>query len=271
MQRLFALGTLLFFLSCDEQKEPIEPFTPPEGERVILIEEFTGIGCTNCPKGSREIESLLTQYPDNLVAVSIHAGFFSDTSTFSFGKYDFRTEEGAALYNYIGAPLGYPSASINRTPVAGDLQLSLNQWSSAINRDIQVDPAVEILLDVSYDAGSRLLVVNTSTVAKENISGDLRLSIMLTESGIVDAQDDLEFGGINYNYVHNHVLRDMLTPATGETLSNSVMTGQVLPKSYSVTLPAQWVAENMEVIAFVSSDNANGIPVLQAAHSHVIE
>ncbi len=29
---------------------------------------------------------------------------------------------------------------------------------------------------------------------------------MLTESGIIDAQDDLEAGGIVLDYVHKHVL-----------------------------------------------------------------
>ncbi len=62
----------------------IEPFVP-SGNRVVLLEEFTGKGCTNCPKGSRELENLLTQFPNNLVAVSLHAGFFANPQFFPLG------------------------------------------------------------------------------------------------------------------------------------------------------------------------------------------
>ena len=71
------LFTIVFLVSCEEQKKVIEPFVP-SGNRVVLIEEFTGKGCTQCPKGSRELENLLTLFPDNLVAVSIHAGPFAN-------------------------------------------------------------------------------------------------------------------------------------------------------------------------------------------------
>jgi hypothetical protein len=63
---------VLSLYACEENRRVIVPFVP-EGDKVVLLEEFTGKGCTNCPKGSREIENLLTIFPDNLIAVSIHA------------------------------------------------------------------------------------------------------------------------------------------------------------------------------------------------------
>lgn len=258
------------FISCDEQKRAIIPFVP-EGDRVILLEEFTGKGCTNCPKGSREIENLLLQFPENLVAVSIHAGFFANPENFPIGQYDLRTDEGEFLYGYIGSPLGYPSGSVNRTPVGSELQLSLNQWGSAISQLLQEEQAAEIILTTEYNATTRELKVETTNVAREAISGEIRLSIMLTESGIVDAQDDVEAGGIVLDYVHRHVLRDMLTPAAGEVLATNFIQNQSVSKSYTTILPANWVAEEMDVIAFISVVNGNSFPVLQAARAHVME
>ncbi|MEO6132215.1 MAG: Omp28-related outer membrane protein, partial [Saprospiraceae bacterium] len=178
-------------LSCDEQKRVIVPFVPA-GNRVVLLEEFTGKGCTNCPKGSREIENLLTLFPNNLVAVSLHAGFFADPAVFQIGQYDLRTPEGETLYAYIGAPLGYPSGVIDRTPVGGEMQLSANQWSSAISAAIQEEPAVDLSIERTYDVASRLLTVTVNGIGKANVTGDIRVSVMITESGIIDAQDDLE-------------------------------------------------------------------------------
>jgi hypothetical protein len=268
--RFGMLGVVVALSSCDEQYRVIEPFVPA-GNRVVLLEEFTGKGCTNCPKGSREIESLLLQFPNNLVAVSIHAGFFANPQFFPLGQYDLRTEEGEFLYGYLGPNLGYPAGVVDRVPVNGDMQTSLNQWASAITSEIQEEPAVDLSLAKTYTSDSRELSVTVSGIGKQALSGEIRLSVMLTESGIVDAQDDIEAGGIVPDYVHKHVLRDMLTPAAGAPVLNNITIGQVFSQTYLFTVPATWVDDNMEIIAFVSLVNGSDFPVLQAISDHLTE
>lgn len=260
----------LMFSGCYEEQRVIQPFVPT-GNRVVLIEEFTGKGCTNCPKGSRELENLLTQFPNNLVAVSLHAGFFANPSFFPLGTYDLRTEEGEFLIEYLSQPLGYPSGVVNRTPVNGDMQISLNQWASAITSAIQVPPAIDISIVRTYDVQSRQLVVTVSGIGKETLSGEIRLSIMLTESGIIDAQDDFEAGGIVEDYEHKHVLRDMMTPVTGAPVLSAITTGQTFSETFTKTLDDSWDADKMEIIAFVSLVNGSVFPVLQAASVHLAE
>jgi hypothetical protein len=268
----FFILILLALLSCDEKERVIVPFVP-SGNRVVLLEEFTGKGCTNCPKGSREIENLLNQFPNNLVPVSIHAGFFADPEFFPLGTYDFRTEEGEFLYSYLGPNEGYPAGVVDRTPRGGHMQIGLQQWASAISNDIQVPPSVDIAVTRSYDAGTRQLNVTIEGIGKGNVTADLRLSVMLTESGIVDWQDDMEHTPTHIDsfYVHNHVLRGMLTPASGEPFASSLSTGETFSKSYTTTLNDQWMADNMDIIAFVSAVDGNNIPVLQAAHVKLTE
>ena len=271
MYKICLFGLLLVFSGCDEQWRVIEPFVPA-GNRVVLLEEFTGVGCTNCPKGSREIENLLTQFPDNLIAVSIHAGFFADTNIFNFGKYDFRTEEGQFLFGYLGPNLGYPAGVVDRTPVNGDMQIGRNQWASAITTQIQDQPAVELGIEKSFNSSTRELVITINGIGKENVSGEIRLSALVTESGVVDAQDDQEADpNIVLDYIHNHVLRDMFTPASGAPLFNDLIVGQTFSQTYSIILDSSWVPENMEIVAFASVVNGNSFPVLQAASAHVTE
>src|SRR5687768_3900703 len=257
----------IFILSCEEQKRVIEPFVPT-GNRVVLLEEFTGKGCTNCPKGSREIENLLTLFPDNLVAVSIHAGFFANPDLFPIGQYDLRPPQAQELYNLLGPNLGYPAGVVNRTLVNGDMQLGANQWASAISREIQTAPAIELSIVKEYNAVSRELEVTVTGVAKQDLSGDIRLGVMLTESGIVDAQDDQEFGGIDTNYVHKHVLRTMLTPVSGVAVGNNFISGQPFTQTFSTILEPNWNVDEMEIIAFVSNVQGTAFPVLQAASVH---
>jgi hypothetical protein len=264
------LALCLIFTGCFEDQKNIVPFVP-SGNRVVLLEEFTGKGCTNCPKGSRELDNLLTQFPDNLIAVSLHAGFFANPNFFPLGVYDLRTDEGEFLINYLSQPIGYPSGVVNRTPISGEMQLGLNQWASAITAAIQVPPAIELSIVRTYDAASRQLVVTVNGIGKETLSGDIRISVMLTESGIIDAQDDFEAGGIVPDYVHKHVLRDMMTPATGASVLTGIAVGETFSQTYTTTLDTAWVADDMEIIAFASQVNGSDFPVLQAASVHVAD
>jgi hypothetical protein len=267
----FFCAIVLFIAGCSEQQRVIEPFVP-SGSRVVLLEEFTGKGCTNCPKGSRELENLLIQFPDNLVAVSIHAGFFANPAIFSLGVYDLRTDEGEFLIEYLDQPIGYPSGVVNRTRVNGQMQIGLNQWASAITSAIQVPPAIDLSISRTYDAASRQLAVTINGIGKEDLEGEIRVSVMITESGIIDAQDDSEADPhIVENYEHKHVLRDMLTPASGGMVQTDISVGQTFSNTYTTTLDPAWVADKMEIIAFVSLVNGSDFPVIQAATAHVTE
>jgi hypothetical protein len=151
------------------------------------------------------------------------------------------------------------------------MQIGLNQWASAITTQIQQAPDVEMTTTALYEPISRNLLVKVSGIGKEALTGELRVSVMLTESGIVDAQDDSEAGGIVDNYVHKHVLRAMLTPAAGAKVSDGLAAGATFNQQYTFTIPAEWNPDLMEVIAFVSLVNGNNFPVLQASQVHVHE
>ncbi len=263
---------ILLFSSCDEQRRVITPIVP-EGDRIILLEEFTGKGCSNCPKGSRELENLLSIFDENLVVVSIHAGFFADPEFFDIGTYDLRTQEGEALFDYLGPNSGYPAGVVNRLYFNNEIQLGASAWSAAVSDALASEPLVEFTLEKDYNPTTRLLTVKISGIAKGRIEGDLRASVMLTESNIVDAQDDVEAGGVVEDYVHNHVLRDMLTNFSGESFSDLLNTGELFTLSYSGTIDENWDVNQMEAIAFISNitDGGSTFEVLQAGEIHVVD
>lgn len=273
LARIIAICGVIFMISCEENRRVIEPFVP-SGNRVVLLEEFTGKGCTQCPKGSRELENLLTLFPDNLVAVSIHAGPFANPASYpELGPNDFRSPQAQDLFNLLSPVLFYPTGAVNRTLVSGDMQLTLNQWASAITKELETEPAVELSIEDVYNAETRELQVTVSGIGKYSVTGDLRLAIMLVENNIVDPQNDIEAGGngIVLDYVHKHVLRNMLTPANGESILSSISTGQTFSHTYTTTIPAEWNSDNMEIVAFVSNLQGSSFPVLQATSVHMAE
>lgn len=263
--------SLLFFSillsSCQENAPVIPPLGPQStGERKVLIEEFTGVRCVNCPQGSAEIENLLGLYGENLVAVSIHAGSFSPP--YPDSKFDFRIPAGAEILTLLGAPLGYPSAVINRKKFDGQFALQSTQqsWAGFIEQEVNEEPVIGINTEVTFDETSREVKVQITTIANQAISESLRISVMLTENNIIDKQETPE--GKNPDYVHKHVLRDMMSNVNGDELGDSFEIGEVLEKSYSFILPDNYKAEDCNVVVFVheAGDKKN---VLQVDEAHL--
>jgi len=227
-----------------------EPTPPEEIERKVIIEEFTGVTCVNCPQGSAEIENLLAIYGENLIAVSIHAGFFAEPDPVR-NSVDFRTPSGDALISFLGEPQGYPSAVIDRKFHNGNtsLQESQGTWAGIIDQELKRASSLSLLMDVDYDVESRRLELDVSGIYTDDIDRALQISVLLTENDVVEPQFTPE--GWVSDYKHKHVLRAYLTGATGDRLAESAETGDDFSNSYSYTIPAEFDRDKMEVIAMV--------------------
>ena len=69
--------------SCDTVNEEnrLIYVKPASVARNVLIEDFTGQRCVNCPNATDEIEHLQQFYgADTVIAVGIHSGPFAKTS-----------------------------------------------------------------------------------------------------------------------------------------------------------------------------------------------
>lgn len=257
----------IFLTSCEE----IPPtFTPSTGERKVLIEEFTGVQCVQCPAGSVFIEDLLAQYGERLVSVSIHAGDFS--LPYPQSQVDFRTTEGDQLLSFLGEPAGYPSAVVNRKlyPNQFDLQLGQGDWAGYIASELQEPPKVLLNITPQFDTTSRELIVEAKIFVEEDITeSDVRIGLMITESEIQDLQL-MPSIGVKPDYIHRHALRGMLTSYDGERITEPLTKGNEITKSFTYTLQDNWVPENCEVIAIISLAGT-AKDVLQVDKAHVVE
>lgn len=251
--RLLPLA-LLFLMACEEIPPVV---TPLEGGQVrdtllqnILVEEFTGARCVNCPAGSSELARLQEVYGDQLIIVAIHAGSFA--RPYPESREDFRTPEGNALLNYLGQPLGYPSAIINRKLYEGevDLQLSRSLWPLFLEQESGRLATIELSPRVRYDSTSREVVYSIDlALLEDNLGPDVRLSIMVVEDQVADIQ--LTPDGPDEQYVHRHNLRDMLTAATGNTLPDDWEKGETLSRQFTYQLPVAWKHEHVSLVAVV--------------------
>lgn len=265
--------SILLLAGCKEIGPDVR-FGPPTGlgDRVVLIEEFTGVQCVFCPPGTEELENLLLLYPDNLAVVSIHTGFFA-TPVPNKSKEDFRTPEGDALNVFLGSPdKGYPSSIINRRRFPGETSLHnvQSKWAAYVAEEAGKEAPVGLTLTPVFDPASRKLSVQVSGIARQNVDSPLRMTVMVTESGMVDLQKDIRYGDVE-NYTHKHVLRGMLNNSTeGDLVApNGVRQGETLNYSAERVLPENWKPEKLQIIAFLTEGPTKY--VIQAAKAYLPE
>lgn len=217
--------------------------------RKVLVEEFTGHRCTNCPQGHQILENLHQQYGDTLVTVGIHYGSLAKPSGSKF-SYDFRTEAGTEIGDaYVIDAI--PAAIMNRNYKAGGWMR--DQWANVI-RDIdrsQVPAAVQLINQ--YDEASKTLKANVKVTLLQDYADQLRVVLFVLEDGIVkpqkDGSEDIE------EYVHNHVLRAALTDPFGFTLADGKLdwsSGDTETYAASIEMANyDWNPENCSVVAFL--------------------
>ena len=187
------IASLLFVLSCDEIPpiiSSIEPEEVTETTRQVLIEEFTGIRCVNCPAGSQAIEDLIDIYGDRLVVISIHSGFFANP--YPESQIDFRMPESEAILNFIGPPVGYPTASIDRKIFPGEQDLQLegrNKWAGFVAQQLETTPKISMEINSTYSDSDRSLSVEVISKVEAPIEEEnVRITAVIIENNVEDAQ-----------------------------------------------------------------------------------
>jgi len=247
-------------LACSEV--PIEIERPDDGgdgpdlteletqPRIVMVDEFTGVACVQCPDGSEFLEELLAIYDQQLVVVAIHGGFFS--RPFAESVMDLKVPDGVALINLFTEPAGYPAALINRkqfddTP---DFHVFKEDWALRIVQELDVEPIVAIGLEAERISETQLRV-NVELLQREAIVPEgLRLSIGITESDIIEPQKRDGVGTV-LDYAHQHVLRDMFTSFNGDPIDDQLSNGVLTELSFTYDIPEGVVIEKAEIFAAV--------------------
>tara|TARA_Y100001968_G_scaffold331670_1_gene387068 strand:- start:1159 stop:2076 length:918 start_codon:yes stop_codon:yes gene_type:complete len=294
---IICLNILLFNItSCDIVEGPYltnnntNPIDTNTYIKKVLIEDFTGHRCPNCPSAAEELAALQNFYGDKVIGIAIHpSSSFATPSplTSSSYTYDFRTEFGDDIDNLFDlTTVGLPRGMVNRTGYeASSHQLGKDEWSSAVQTELAKDPIFRIILssDVSQENGT----INVEVEALTDLNNEYKIVICLTENNIIQWQKDNTSGDIE-NYEHNHVLRAMLNTTFGESIGNSFMDGDIWQKDYSVNISTLentnenyslntlfmgngnckgWNEDNMEIVAYIY--NTNNYEIVQVEQSHL--
>lgn len=265
---LFAVASI-GFASCEEvppfalaDRYPCaNPPTNPQA-RNLLVEEFTGVHCTNCPAGAAEIQTYVNANPGRIIPISIHTGFYS--YPFSNSPQDLTFPGGETFSTFYGIVEGWPAAYINRSFYNGSTSRVLGQpkWAGIISNELATPAQIALeITNVSYDSATRALTFSVNADCQVGINTALAMEVMLTEDEIESPQQTPS-GEID-TYKHKHVLRKMLPGVTSGTAIDALPFTQ----TYTITLDPLWVETNCNIVAIVRHDDVtnNDFKVLQAA------
>lgn len=239
--------------------------------RNVLIEEFTGASCTNCPAGHDVVKSLIASNPGRVVALAYHtndAGAIYQPVDKKGVKsiYDFRTEEATNIGKVIYEGLqSIPTAGFDRTKVGTSLLVNRTQWANETNKRLLVPPSVNMYLTSEYKADEKKVSVKLKVVYATDVSTKNSVNLGLVESKIIDAQ---EFSDrIEVNYEHNHIFRKSFTPYNGYPVLDSIATkkaGRVYEYNYVFTPDEKWNLDNCYLVAYMNISETGNKEILQA-------
>lgn len=263
IKQLLSIAALaLAFTACDDIKEGdrYEQMEVLSVARTVLLEEYTGQMCVNCPKAHEAIESFEKLYGQNFISVSFHCG----GDAFSIAENDpswegitvgLRNDE-SQKYGEQANAYSLPAGKVDRVTSLKNY----DAWAEDIRTELGKETPVNIELAATLASDGTTIDIATTIKSSSNVSGKLQLWVV--ENGIT-AMQMLPNGDLDLEYVHNNVFRGSVNGMGGEAVN--IQSGVHGEFQHTAAVKDWWKAENLAIVAFVYNDGG----VLQAARAKV--
>lgn len=240
-----------------------------QSERAVLVEDFTGHQCKNCPKASKVLKQLDSLYgPAKVVGLAIHAGPANFTATSTEYPTDFTTADGDDLADVFGV-FALPLGMVNRLDFPTNTHLkSYSSWGALAATELARAPEVLFSAYSGFDSTSRVATLRLEVRTQSAQANAVGVAVYLKESGIVSPQlmpDQTR----DTNYVHYNVFRRAPWGPFGQEVwaAGGSLPGVSTTLDASTTLEASWNARHMKWVAVAFDKTTNR--VLQAVQIDV--
>lgn len=269
-------AVVVVFAACDvvpEDDRLVEvPLNP--SDRTVLLIEFTGNRCVNCPGAAMVAHEMIDLVPENIVVVGMHPEGIAYTDPM-IAEVDLRSKEAMEYLSYYGGSVstGLPVGVINGRKFNNTYLLGSTTWTANVFAQREIAPDCLVKLNHSVENGNHTVVAQLEPQA--TMDYEVSLQYWLVESGIVGPQSIAETLKASYlekhpdakmghssvnNYEHNHVFRGALNGLWGEELGNLTEAKEV---ACTFAVDAKYVLDNCSVVAVLI--NTQTKEVVQAA------
>ncbi len=275
IKMLFCMIIILGMMSCDKLKEPY--FTDPivqqsdtiplvaddtvnfDGKIVVLLEDFTGVKCVNCPAAAEIAADLQAQYGEHLVVLGVHPK--SALQNPAGGFPDFRTDDGNEWNNYFNIS-AYPTGTVNRQAAIGTAS-----WTTEVGDIIDNDAPVRLIIKSEYDDVTRELKLSIHSKFLQTVeSDDVHLTVCMMEDNIIGMQvvpTSVNPAGYIADYQHRHVFRGTADGLTwGRALdadAESITAGRNFITNMKFNVSEDYNADEFYIVAMISDNNTKEV------------
>lgn len=247
--------------------------TPSPSAKNVLIEDFTGVRCPNCPEATQIAADIASENSGRVAVIGIHPNNLGLlVRPYNESKYDFRTVEGTNVFTLLGSSQLLPIGAIDRKKFTGESEILIgkDKWRAYAQAQLATTSIANIsFTKVEYNPSNRDLMVELEIVYTQAAgSDDNYLSMAITEDKLIDLQLKQGFG-VDSTYEHNHVFRKFVQPANGLFLTGPIEKGRTFRIKYKTVWPQEWNPENCHLVAFIHKRTSPDYEVVQVKEEKV--
>jgi len=213
-------------------------------QRNPVLEYCTGTWCQYCPCGHEIIRGQIVPAFPNAIILGYHGPSGSGDPYAGFN--------GNSIIGMLGFS-GYPTGIVDRTSAP----LSRSSWYGVVSSRNTITSPVEISIIKNYNPETRILSGFVEVLSYQELTGDYYVNMILTEDDLVYPQTGNSgcIGGTNY--VHEHVVRDMLNGPSGISLNQGEVWANNTSKYYTFNfvIGSGFIADNCHLVVLVYKKN----------------
>ncbi|MFK7972646.1 MAG: Omp28-related outer membrane protein [Bacteroidia bacterium] len=254
------------------QKLPEDPFSEPP-VRKVLLEEFTGHKCVNCPAATELAHDLARNtFKNRVFLVAVHATFLAKPDPNS-SKYnlDLTTDAGDEykdFFNVFAVPLGF----INRQerPIGNRFFID-EEWNDGLIKTLEQPVEAQINITSCYNETTRDLKIVSDIKYLIDAGTQEYYTVWIVEDSLSGWQKDNRARPQDVeNYIFNDVFREAANGPWGQALTDgaAVSNGDIFREALCYTLPEAYDAKHCKILVFVHDFSTRTIR--QAEEVHVI-
>jgi hypothetical protein len=247
-----SIAILMVFCGCDvvpdNDRLAVVPF---DVKKTVVIMDFTGWNCTNCPNAARTIQNMreFDFVRDNIIAVAMHPDGIHWTEP-EGDAIDLRSEAATEYWKYFGSPQAFPVGSVDFVEYNNSFLIPEKNWNSAVAQRIAMDVPLEIEINCNINTATRDVEITSTITSTVGANDSYSLILWIIESDVIGLQ--LDNGVYISDYRHNHVLRDAINGIWGETIA---LSGNSCVKTQIYSVNTDWNMQNCAIVGVVINSN----------------